>query len=272
MTGARQWLRKAGESGLFDLAEAGLQLSSLDRPSISLDPYRRHLDKLADDVAEYAGGAADDLPMRCEALRQVLAKRHGYGGDDEGWEDLDGASLMRVIDLRHGLPAVLAILYLHVAERLGWPMEALDFPARVLVRLELDGERAILDPFGGARMLETPDLRDLLKALEGLGAELAPDHFRVLGRRDLLVRTQDILKTRALRGGRLEEALYRLETLLLIAPGEARAWKELGLLLARLERNDEAVEALGRFLALTTGDASRFKASHLLQELQAKLR
>ncbi len=259
--------------GRIDPAETALVLGSVERPGVSMEPYRRHLKRLAAEAAAYADSAdgPGGLGLRVETLAQVIARRYGYGGAEDAYDDPDSANLMRVIDRRRGLPVALGIIYIHVARALGWPICGIDFPARFLVRLEDDGNRVILDPFDGGRLLSAKDMRDLFKAVAGNHAELTPAHYRALEIRDVLVRLQNNIKVRLLRAENLEEAVETVETMLLFAPGRAALWREAGLLHARLDNVPAAVAALEEYLRHSTGDPARYRTSVLLQELRGRL-
>ena len=260
----------AAPDGDIDLGHAALVLASMERPRVATEPYRRHLAKLAAEVAAYAGAGDPDGPeLPAEALRQVLARRYGYiGAEDNEEED---ANLMRVIDRRRGLPVALGIIYIHVARARGWTIEGIGFPARFLVRLEVDSRRLILDPFAGGRALAPKDMRALYKALAGNQAEITPDHYRALSNRDILVRLHTHVKSRLLGAERLEEALGAIEAMLLFAPDEAALWREAGVIYARLDKVESAVAALEEYLRCDTGEAARYRASALLEELKGRL-
>jgi len=259
----------------IDLTEAALTLSIIDRPGVSLGPYRRHLERMAEEVGLYAGGedACRNCPieLRVEALRQVIAKRYGYAGGEDIFEDKDGANLSRVIDRRQGLPVVLGVIYIHVARALGWPIEGVDFPARFLVRLDDEGERIIVDPFDGGTVLTPRDMRGLFKAVSGNHAELSPGHYRAAGTRRILLRIQNNIKVRYLRADRLDDALETVGLMLLFAPDEAALWREAGLLSARVDRVPEAIAALEEYLRHNGSEAARYRVSILLQELRGRL-
>mgnify|MGYP002632663638 FL=1 len=257
------------------LSETALVLARSERPGIDPVIYERHLEKLTDDVAAYAGKDADSrkcgLDVRCEALQQVIARRAGYGGSDAAYEDLDCANLMRVIDRREGLPTLLGIIYIHVARALGWAIDGLDFPPRFLVRLEFDGVRRILDPFDNGRVMEPCDLREIYTAVSGPHVEIQPRHTEPASNRAILLRSRRNAKVLHLRSENLEAALAEVETLLMLAPGELALWREAGILNARLDRVKEAVAALEQYLAIAGADAARYRTSILLQELRARL-
>ncbi len=150
----------------IDVAEVALMLAVTGRPGVLLQPYRRHLAKMCEEVARHAG-PEPALDMRIEALAEVIAKRYGYVGTQDAFRDLDCANLTYVMDRRGGLPVTLGIVYLHVARVLGWALSGIDFPPRFLLRLDHGGRRVLLDPFEGLKVLETPALRVLLKEFSG---------------------------------------------------------------------------------------------------------
>jgi regulator of sirC expression with transglutaminase-like and TPR domain len=211
------------------------------------------------------------LRLRIEALGQVIVRRYGYGGTEAVFEDLEAANMMRVIDTRSGLPIVIGILFIHAARALGWPIAGLDFPGRFLIRMEAGNERAILDPFAGGRVVQPKDMRDMFKAIAGNHVELKPEHYREMSNRGMLLRLQNNIKSRQLRGGRPYDAIETIETMLLFAPDEAGLWREAGLLYARLDRIKDAVAALEEHLRRSGGDSTRYNTSVLLQELRARL-
>jgi regulator of sirC expression with transglutaminase-like and TPR domain len=267
-------LRRIGGSddAAIDLAEAALFLAALDRPRVPLERYRHHLSLLARDTAELAEKLDPaSLDARAAALNSVIVERYGYEGDQLTYDDLQNASLMRVIDRRKGLPVTLGILYIHAARAQGWTIYGLNFPGHFLLRLELGGERLILDPFVGGLHRDTAALRELLKAISGNEAELKPEHYAPVGNRDILLRVQGNIKLRLLQDKRPEEALAAVESMLMIAPGHAGLWREAGLLHAHLGNLRAAVMGLEQFLELSHDNHGRHEAASLLQGLKSRL-
>ncbi len=265
-------LRALGEldGDRFDLADAALTLAGLDRLSIPLESYRYHLDQLAADVAADAN-SAETLTERIEALRRVVYDEHGYSGDSETYDDPDNADLMCVIDRRKGLPVALGILLIHAARAQGWSMVGLGFPGHFLVRIDEGGERAILDPFDGARILGAAALRELLKYVAGTGAELTPELYEPVTDRQILLRLQNNVKTRALQGDDVARAVTILERIVLFAPDLLDCWRELGVLRPRIGDVKGGISALERCLDLDAHDPQRARVNRLLEELRASL-
>lgn len=255
----------------IDLAEAALLLGALDRPSIELTPYRGHLAQLVRAVGDSIGAEADRIEARARCVNEVLYQRFGYGGDTVTYDDPDNANLTRVIDRRAGLPVSLGIIYIHVARAQGWPIAGLAFPGHFLVRLDFEARRLIIDPFHNGQPLEAGHLRDLLKQFQGAGAELEPKHYAAISSREVLLRLQNNLKTRALQNSDAPRAAAILKRMTLIAPQAASAWRELGLVEAHNGNIRRAVSALETFLTLAPDAKEAEKATVLLKRLKGSL-
>lgn len=258
----------------IDLMKTALILASADRPGVSIDPYLRHVEQLTSDVFEYASNfpnSEDPLNIQIEALVQVIVRRYGYGGSESVFNDLEAANLMRVIDNRSGLPVAIGILFIAVARAQDWAITGLDFPGRFLLRLDARGVRKIIDPFADGAIIEAHDMRAMFKAFVGNQVELAPEHYRDMGNRDILARLQGNIKSRLIQNERWEEALEVIETMLMFQPNQANLWHEAGLLYAQIDRIVDAIHAFENFLSKTTAEEKRYKISMLLQELRNRL-
>lgn len=255
-----------------NVADVSILIGALDRPTLPVARYQRHFAKLADRVGRYARITDGPVPAdeMADALKQILIRHYGYGAG-EHTSDEDCYDLTRVIDSRTGAGETLAILYLETARRLGWAVQVIKVPGRLLIRLESEGERVIIDPLGDGRPLEPADIRALVKAYGGNDAELTPDSLEPLSDRGLLLRTFAAKKALLLRGKRLEDAADVIDTALLVAPAEAALWRERGLINARLDRVRDAIDALEEYLRLGEGDEGRYHTTILLQELRGRL-
>ncbi len=255
----------------IDLAETALILATAERPGVPLTRYRRHLTRIANAVGAYAGDDAGDLDRRIEALVQVIARRYGYKGAEDAFEDPGGANLTRVIDGRCGLPVAIGIVYLQAARAQGWTACGIDFPARFFIRLEAGSRRAIVDPFDGGRVMTARAMRAFFKAAAGNEAELTPAHYQAMGSRDVLLRLQNNIRIRHIKGERFAEALETVETMLLLAPDNGSLWRDAGMLNLHIDNIRAAVAALEEYLSRSGDDPVRYRTSVLLQELRGRL-
>ena len=257
----------------IDIAQAAILLAALERPQVSLERYTHHLSLLERDTAELSArrNATDDLSARISVLNQVLVERYNYQGDQDTYDALHNANMMRVIDRRRGLPVALGILYMHAARAQGWSICGLNFPGHFVLRLDLGAERAIIDPFRGGQVCDAATLRGLIKTLSGEEAELRPEHTTKVGNRDVLLRLQNNIKLRLIQQERSGEALEVVETMLMFAPQRAALWKEAGILHSHLDNMRAAIMAFEHYLELAGEEPERQGIARLLQQLRTQL-
>jgi regulator of sirC expression with transglutaminase-like and TPR domain len=207
-----------------------------------------------------------------KVLAAVLCEEFRYAGDEETYDDLDNANIMRVIERRKGLPVTLGILYIFAARAQGWDAAGLNFPGHFLIRLESrDGRRVIVDPFHNGRVMESQGLRELLKQFAGAGVELEAAHYRPVSNRDVLVRLQNNVRTRRLQLGEINGALEAVTVLQLLDPDNTSLWREAGVLNMRLGHLKHAVEAFEGFVSRAPDGPERRKIDQVVQELRERL-
>lgn len=252
----------------IDLAGTALLFAGLDRPGVSLARYRHHLDDIVAAVREAQAGNAIEA---AGALQRVFGDRFGYDGDRLTFDDPQNANLMRVIDRRKGLPVALGILYAHAARGAGFALDGLAFPGHFLVRLETKGERLILDPFNGGRVLDAMELRRLVKQLMGPDQELTPALTDTVGNRAVLLRLQNNLKSRAQAQGDVERVGFLARSMLRLAPTDAALWLEYGQAEKHQGRLGAAKAALEACLEHSLDGFQTIEAQRLLETLRLTL-
>tara|TARA_E500000331_G_scaffold15148_1_gene13277 strand:+ start:165 stop:1001 length:837 start_codon:yes stop_codon:yes gene_type:complete len=256
----------------LDIAGAALHLAALTRSKVDLEPAELHLDALTRDVA---ARVQNEAPVSTEAaagiLAGVVAQENRYRGDDQTYDDLQNADLLSVIERRKGLPVALGILYIHVARAQGWRAFGLNFPGHFLIALELEGRRAIIDPFHEGVCRTPPKLRELLKIVAGQDAELSADLFAPVPDRAVLLRLLSNIKLRLLQMRRLEDASETIDAMLLIAPQQPELWRDAGMLHAQLGKLGAAIEALEAAIARDQNGTRQQETAALLQQLRQRL-
>ena len=272
----RTWaaLREIGEKGddEFEIGEAALLLAALDRHRTEINPYLEHLYALANKVRGIVGDDADhSLTIRTGALAKIIATEEGYTGDINTYENPQNANLMDVIDRRKGLPVGLAIIYLDAAHKLNWGATGINFPGQFLIRLEQGTSRQIVDPFNDGAVHDVAALRALLKQIAGLAAELHPDYYSPISRRDTLIRLLNNIKQRAISAKNFERGAEILDRMLLIAPRQMKILQEASVFYSKIGHFQRAERALETFLSRSLDEAERDEAEILLHTVQARL-
>ncbi len=129
----------------------------------------------------------------------------------------------------------------------------------------------MIDPFYGGQELDRDALERQLESLMGEGAELEPEHCAAVGNRAVLIRLQNNIKLRAIRGGDLARAAEILHTMVLIAPDQAGPRCELATLHARQGKMKAAIGLLEDFVVETADRRARDTAAAYLDRLRSRL-
>lgn len=274
---ARAALTAAGQlpDAEIDLVAVALQLARIDAPEADWLAASATLSALAQ--ASVAAAAADpeadagDAERRRQVLARVIHGEFGFAGDTDDYENPANANLIQVAERRRGLPVALGILWLHAAEAAGWAAHGVDFPGHFLLAIEGGRGQALVDVFAGGTGLQAPDLRGLIKRIEGERAELRPGLVRLMDKREVLLRLQNNLKLRRLRAQDLPGALACAEDMLRLAPTQAAIWREAGLMNQRLDRIGAALACLERSLELDPEGLAATRARAVVEELRHRL-
>src|SRR5690606_17884405 len=147
-------------------------------------------------------------------LNKTIYEEFGFSGNQEDYDNLNNANLLTVIDTRKGLPISIGILYIYLAHLMGWHVEGLNFLGHFVVRFEENGQRILLDPFNGGKVLEAADLRHFLKVMAGGTAELSSTFYDSLSNRETLLRLQNNIKVRLIRNEEYEKAAQVVDAML----------------------------------------------------------
>lgn len=260
----------------IDPGPAALMIAALDQPGISLERFFHHLNVLVSETAErfdvlIQNGAVDDAGTRLAALKHVICESHGYAGDTDSYNDLQNASLIRVIERGRGIPITLSILYIHVGRALGWSISGLNIPGHFVCRIEKGAERLIFDPFNSCALLGAPGLRALVKKALGPDAELSTDYYDPCSNREILIRLENNIKYRQIEVEDYQGALKTVELMRKIDPKEYRLLLDAGVLYARLELPKRAIELLGEYIKAAPNNRDRAEAELLLLQLSDTL-
>jgi regulator of sirC expression with transglutaminase-like and TPR domain len=260
----------------IDLARTALALAAMSHLGLSLDRYENHLDKISTEVkARFEeltkAGAEDSAETKLAALKHIIADKHGYTGALEEDGNLQNSSIIRTIDRGKGLPITLSILYIHAGRAMGWDAGGIHMPGYFLCRLQAGSSRLIFDPAQNCKIMQASDLRAVLKQNAGPKAELLASYFEPLSNREILIRLQNTVKSRQIEMEDYEGALRTVELMRGIDPGEYRLLLDAGVLYARTERLEAAIDALEEYISKAPNDRDRHDAAMFLQQIRDKL-
>lgn len=254
----------------FELAMAlGLVLT----PGMALDPYRTQIQKVVDDIQEWldeatSEGLPDNLDVLMDVATKVIHHEYGFTGDDQDFDNIENANILRVIDRRKGLPIALGILYLVILDHFDCQVAGLNFPGHFIVRVQKDGQSMIIDPFRDGRILQAHDLREILKAVSGENAELSHDYYTEIDRREVLVRLQNNVEKRLITEEEYAKAIEIVDASIAFAPDEYRLYLDSGVLRAKLGEFEPALTALETYIAISPDPQGRHEAEAIIHQIK----
>jgi regulator of sirC expression with transglutaminase-like and TPR domain len=249
-----------------DLAAAALFIAAEEYPQLVPDPYLRRLDELAERVRDRQWDATAPVVM-LQDLSRVLFEEEGFRGNAEAYYDPRNSFLNDVLDRRLGIPITLSVVYLEVGWRLGLPLHGVNFPGHFLVRYDGEALKLLIDPFHAGRVRFEDEAQDLLDNVYGGSVRMQPAYLRPADRKDILVRILENLKGTYLNARDEERGLAAIERILLVRPDSPDHVRDRGMVLTRLGRGEEAVEALRQYLALVPDAPDRVRVELLLDQL-----
>lgn len=228
----------------LDLEQLAVGVARIGNPALERQGVRVALDQLAASIQERIdpGQAPDRLAA---AFSRAMVHELGFTGDPELARDPRSSYIDVVLQRRTGLPILLSVVWILVGERLGVPLQGVNYPGHFLVCLDAPGARIYLDPFNRGALREPSELLGRVGARVNERRLLEP-----CGVRPLVTRMLANLKNLWVDAGDYESALAVVDRMLLIsgdAPGELR---DRGLLCLHLDRPLEARREFQRYLKL----------------------
>jgi regulator of sirC expression with transglutaminase-like and TPR domain len=212
---ARRQLREfaAGEINNANLARGALLIALEDYPQLDVDAYVRRLDDLGDRVARRCTPAEPPI-FHLGHLHAEMFDVDAYLGDAQSYYDPRNVYLNEVIDRKQGLPISLAIIFLHVASRVGLNAAGVGLPGHYIVKVQFDLNEVYIDPFHGGATLTMPEIAEMLSQITGGRAKLSSEHLRAWSGRETLLRVLGNLQSMWMRAGdakKAEAAAERIE-------------------------------------------------------------
>ena len=190
----------AGDITNANLAEGALLIALEDYPRIDVADYLARLDDLAS-RAERRCAVGEPAIFRLGHLHAEMFDVDGYTGDETSYYDPRNAYLNEVVDRREGLPIALAIIFLHVATRIGLHAAGVGLPGHYIVKVQFELNEVYVDPFHGGTTLTMGEIGVLLEQMSGGRQKLEREHLRAWTGRETLIRVLSNLQNMWSRAG-----------------------------------------------------------------------
>ena len=240
----------------FELARAALLVAAESDPDVDVEGELARFDKWAGELGARFEPDWNNL-QKLARLRTYVFEDLGFRGDRDDYYSPRNSLLHEVITRRRGIPLTLAIVMLELGWRLGIPFEGVGFPGHFLVRLTGEPGDLLLDPYSRGMSVHEEDCRRMLLESTGGRLEYDPSLLVSVGKRQMIVRLLNNLKSAYLRAGDDRLALTAVDRLLLIDPADVDEGRDRGLLLFRLHQYGKSLDCLQEYLRAAPAAADR---------------
>jgi regulator of sirC expression with transglutaminase-like and TPR domain len=253
------------------LAEAALAVAEEEYRGLDVRAYLAKLEALAERVGRRLPEGRPPLAVLL-ALKAVLFEEEHFRGNEKEYYDPRNSFLNEVLDRKLGIPITLSIVTIEVAARNGLRLDGVGFPGHFLVKCPATGGLAgdlYVDPFNGGDILTTQECMARFKAALH-GREFDPRYLEAVAPPQILGRMLHNLKKIYVEAGDDVRALWTIDRLLLLSPGNIEERRDRGLLSARLGGTSAAVKDLTAYVeaAPLASDVGEVKA--LLRDLRGR--
>jgi regulator of sirC expression with transglutaminase-like and TPR domain len=243
------------EDQSIDLPLAALTIARTHYPEMNPETYQFRLDALAERVSSRIRDVGDTA-QTIFALNTVLFQEEGLRGNREEYYDPRNSFLNDVLDRRLGIPITLALIYMEVARRVGFPLFGVGMPGHFLLKhYDIEGRQLLIDAFNGGNILSTKDCQRRLNEISAGQLAFQPEFLLSVSRRQMLIRILNNLKTIYMSARNFRKALEIVDLVLVIYPRSPEDVKQRALLRYSLGQMRGAADDLDDYLKMSP-DAS----------------
>jgi regulator of sirC expression with transglutaminase-like and TPR domain len=250
------------------LARAALYIAQEDYPHLAVEDYVAMLDRMADTLAQRL--PKDRYPLKIiRAINDYLFTELNFRGNSLDYYDPRNSFLNEVLERRVGIPITLSLVYLELAQRVGFPMAGVSMPGHFLIRPTLEEMAIFVDPFHQGEILFEQDCRDRIRQMFGDSARLEPHHLTAIAPAQFLARLLTNLKLIYLQNREVSKALEAINRILLIYPQAVGEWRDRGLIYYQQGRLTEAQRDLERYLFESPDAADAFEIRRVIEQIDS---
>jgi regulator of sirC expression with transglutaminase-like and TPR domain len=218
------------EDERIDLVRAALTIAQTEYPHLDANSYCNHIKDLAVRVKRLVPDLGDPSESIL-ALNRVLFDEEGFRGNRDDYYDPRNSFLNDVLDRKLGIPITLAVVYMEVARRVGFPLVGVGMPGHFLLKhYDVDGRETLIDPFNRGGILTAKDCQRRLDEIYSGQMRLQPEFLMAVSRRQVLVRILNNLKSVYLSVRNFRKALPIVDLILAVYPRSPEDVKQRALL------------------------------------------
>ncbi|MGI0026903.1 MAG: SirB1 family protein [Nitrosopumilaceae archaeon] len=231
----------------YTLVEKCLKLSqTLEYPDLSISDYIQKLHVMGEELKNSLSEVKNPTYL-VSMLNEYMFDGLGFAGDNDDYYNPKNNFLNVVLDKKSGIPIILSIIYIQLANHIGLDLRPIGFPSHFLVKYS---EELILDPFNRGRLLTIDNLQEMLDRNYGGSVEFSPDFLNEIGPEQILIRIGRNLKNSYTQSFNYTMALHCINMILGIEPESPEEVRDKGVLESRQLKYEPALRSLNRYLEI----------------------
>ena len=236
-----------GRDAEIPLAEAALVIASDEYPELDVAAALAQLDAMAEELRPRLPLSRRGMET-IAALNAYLFGELGFHGNLEHYYDPHNSYLNDVLSRRTGIPILLAVMVLDLAQRLGLPIFGLGVPGHFCLKWQDIAEEIVFDPFNGGEILDPAAIEARVRETFHSHAEFQGEWLEPVGPKYILFRILSNLKGIFLQTRQPERAWQVVDKLLLLNPRATDELRDFGLLSLQIGAYRQAAIALEQYL------------------------
>jgi len=248
-------VRSEIEDERVDILRAALTFSRIDEPALDVEHYAHRVEELARRVAAKIQDP-DEPAQVIAALNEVLFQEEMFRGNTVDYYNPRNSFLHDVLDRRLGIPITLALVYMEVARRVGFPLFGVGMPGHFLLKhYDVDGHSILIDAFERGQVVSEEDCRQKLNTIYSGQVALQPEFLLPVTRRQMLTRMLNNLRSIYLSQRDFRRAVQVVDLVLVIYPRSPEDVKQRAVLRYNLDDYRGALSDFDEYVKMSP-DAS----------------
>ncbi len=237
------------------LAEYSLHLSRiLAYPTLDVAGTLGKIDEMGD---EFKQSIKKLMPLRptqmIEKINEFLFKQKKFKPNTDDYYTPLNSYLNIVIERKTGIPITLSIVYMRVAQAVGFKLYPVNFPAHFMVKHVMEGDNGeiIIDPFNGGRIMDDYALKALLdKFYPRQNIPLTRAFVEKATSAQVIIRMLNNLKASYYEAQDIDRAEIANEMVLAIDRYNPDAIRDKGMILLKRNQSMDALKVLNSYLEI----------------------
>jgi regulator of sirC expression with transglutaminase-like and TPR domain len=191
----------------IDLSKAALYIAQTEYPDLEIEPYLDTLELMGSEVAQRLSDTHYPLKV-IQTIGKYLYEELNFHGNERDYYNPRNSFLNDVIDRRTGIPIALAVVYLHIAKAVDFPMVGIGMPGHFLIRPNFEDAGIFVDVFDRGEILFVEDCRQKLMQIYQQDIPfLPPEVLQPVSNRQILLRILNNLQANYLNQPDFDRAL-----------------------------------------------------------------